>query len=122
MPVVQDHFIAHQWLRELRRSGARVLVGVYFRMRSEEAVWAGRYNEPHREMPLGQAIRELKAFCDPLGFEIFVDKKIEVSAITRIRHLPQKIGWRVSRLPAQGLVQIAADSRKIRPRTHSRTV
>lgn len=25
-------------------------------VRSEEAVWAGRYNEPHLEMTLGQAI------------------------------------------------------------------
>jgi hypothetical protein len=94
MPVVQDHFISHQWVRELRRGGARVLVGVYFRMRSEDNVWAGRYNDPHREMSLGQAIRELNALPDPLGFEIFIDKKIEANAITRIRHLPQKIGWR----------------------------
>lgn len=94
MPVVQDHFIAHQWLRELRRNGARVLVGVYFRLPSEEVVWAGRYNTPHRQMSLGQAIRELNTLPDPLGFEIFVDRKIEASGITKIRHLPQKIGWR----------------------------
>jgi hypothetical protein len=94
MPVVQDHFISHQWLRELRRGGARVLVGVYFRLPPEEIVWAGKYNDPHRQMPLGLAIRELNALPDPLGFEIFVDKKIEASAIAKIRHLPQKIGWR----------------------------
>jgi hypothetical protein len=94
MPVVHDHFISHQWLRELRRGGARVLVGVYFRLPSEEMVWAGRYHEPHRQMPLGQAIRELNALADPLGFEMFVGRKIEADSITRIRHLPQKIGWR----------------------------
>src|SRR5690349_21561568 len=94
MPVVQDHFISHQWLRELRRSGARTLVGVYFRLSPDEVVWAGRYNEPHRQVPLGLAIRELNSLADPLGFEIFIDRKIAASAITRIRHLPQKIGWR----------------------------
>jgi hypothetical protein len=94
MPVVQNHFISHQWLRELRRSGARVLVGVYLRLPSDEVVWAGKYNEPHRQMPLGQAIRELNSLGDPLGFEMFVGRKIGPGSIIRIRHLPQNIGWR----------------------------
>lgn len=94
MPVVQNHFISHQWLRELRRSGARVLVGVYFRLPSDEVVWAGKYNELHRQMPLGQAIRELNTLIDPLGFEMFICRKIEPGSISGIRHLPQKIGWR----------------------------
>lgn len=94
MPVVQDHFISHQWLRELRRSGARVLVGVYFRLPSDEIVWAGKYNAPHQRMPLGQAIRELGALPDPLGYEMFIERKIEPSEIAKVRHLPQKIGWR----------------------------
>jgi hypothetical protein len=94
MPVVQDHFISHQWLRELRRSGARVLVGVYFRLPSEETVWAGRYNTPHQRVSLGQAIRELEALADPLGYEMFIERKIKPGEITKVRHLPQKIGWR----------------------------
>ena len=94
MPVVQDHFISHQWLRELKRRGTRVLVGVYFRLPSEETVWAGRYNEPHRQMPLGDAIRTLLSLPDPLGFEMFIERKIEAGEIAKVRHLPQKIGWR----------------------------
>jgi hypothetical protein len=94
MPVVQDHFISHQWLRELKRRGARVLVGVYFRLPSEETVWAGRYNEPHKQVPLGEAIRILGSLPDPLGFEMLVERKIQPGEITKIRHLPQKIGWR----------------------------
>jgi hypothetical protein len=94
MPVVQDHFISHQWLRELKRRGARVLVGVYFRLPSEETVWIGRYNEPHRQVPLGEAIRTLLSLPDPLGFEMFVERKIEAGEIVKVRHLPQKIGWR----------------------------
>jgi hypothetical protein len=94
MPVVQDHFISHQWLRELKRRGARVLVGVYFRLPSEEIVWAGRYNEPHQQVPLGEAIRTLLSLPDPLGYEMLIERKIQPGEITRIRHLPQKIGWR----------------------------
>lgn len=94
MPVVQDHFVSHQWLRELRRNGARVLVGVYFRLPAEEIVWAGRYNKPHQRMPLGRAIGELAALSDPLGYEMFIERKIAPREITKIRHLPQKVGWR----------------------------
>jgi hypothetical protein len=70
------------------------MVGIYFRLPSEEPVWAGRYNVPHRQMPLGQAIREMTGLADPLGYEMFIERKIEASEITRVRHLPQKIGWR----------------------------
>jgi hypothetical protein len=94
MPVVQDHFISHQWLRELKRRGTRVLVGIYFRLPPEETVWAGRYNEPHRQVPLGEAIGMLLSLPDPLGFEMLIERKIEPGEIVKVRHLPQKIGWR----------------------------
>lgn len=94
MPVLQDHFISHQWLRELKRRGARVLVGVYFRLPSSETVWIGKYDEPHRQVPLGESIGILRSLPDPLGFEMFVERKIEPGEILKIRHLPQKIGWR----------------------------
>lgn len=94
MPVVRDHFISHQWLRELKRGGARTLVGVYFRLPDEELVWAGWYNEVHEQHSLGQAIRKLMTQADPLGFELFIRRKILPKEITRIRHLPQTIGWR----------------------------
>lgn len=41
MPVVQSHFISHQWIRELRRGGAKVLVGIYFRLPGTENVLGG---------------------------------------------------------------------------------
>lgn len=94
MPVLQNHFISHQWLRELKRRGARVLVGVYFRLPSDETVWAGKYNEPHQQVPLGEAIGMLRSLPDPLGFEMFIERKILPGEIARVRHLPQKVGWR----------------------------
>jgi hypothetical protein len=94
MPVVRSHFVSHQWLRELKRGGAKVMVGVYFRLPSSEIVWAGRYNEKHEQLPLGQAIKNLMSRNDPLGYEIFVERKIHADEITRIRQLSQNIGWR----------------------------
>lgn len=94
MPVIRDHFISHQWLRELKRGGARTLVGVYFRLADDEQVWSGRYNEPHEQSSLSQAIRKLMGLADPLGFELFIQRKILPKEITRIRRLPQTIGWR----------------------------
>jgi hypothetical protein len=94
MPVVQSHFISHQWLRELRRRGARVLVGVYFKLRDEESVWAGRYNEQHKELKLSEAINLLNNAENPLGFEMMIARKIAPSEIHSIRQLPQTVGWR----------------------------
>jgi len=94
MPVTANHLVSHQWLRELKRTGARQLVGIYIRVRSDEKVWAGRYNEPHQMFTLGLAIRQLNELHDPLGFEMFVCRKIEVSEIQKVRALPQVIGWR----------------------------
>ncbi len=94
MPVLQNHFISHQWMRELRRSGVRVLVGVYFRLPSSETVWAGKYYETHKRLALGEAIRKLSLLSDPLGYEFFTERKITASEVFKIRNLPQKIGWR----------------------------
>jgi len=94
MPVLQSHFISHQWIRELRRGGAKVLVGVYFRLPSSEQVWAGLYNQPHRSIVLGEAIREIRALKDPLGYEIFINRSIVRSEIHKVRAVPQGVGWR----------------------------
>lgn len=94
MPVLPDFYITHQWLRELKRSGARNFVGVYFKIPSSEMVYAGRYNRRHRFISLGEAIKEIMALTDPMGYELIIDRKIEAKEIIKIKHLPQTIGWR----------------------------
>ena len=94
MPVLQSFYISHQWLRELKRDGARSYIGVYFKLDSNTMVYAGKYHEPHRHIPLGQAIREIRSMKDPLGYELIIDRKIEAKEIGRIRNLPQHVGWR----------------------------
>lgn len=56
MPVTNDFSISHQWLRELKRSGAKTLVGVYFKIKSDEKIWFGKYFENHQFIEAGEAL------------------------------------------------------------------
>jgi hypothetical protein len=94
MPVLRNFYIAHQWLRELKRRGVKTFVGVYFKMDSKIKVYAGKFNEEHRYITLGEAIKEIQSMEDPLGYEIIIDRKIEAKEINKIKNLPQTIGWR----------------------------
>ncbi len=94
MPVTQSFYISHQWLRELKRRGVRSYVGVYFKLDSKTMVYAGKYNEKHKHIALGEAIKEIRSMQDPLGYELLIDRKIEAKEIESIRMLPQNVGWR----------------------------
>jgi hypothetical protein len=94
MPVLQNFYLSHQWLRELKRRGVRTFVGVYFKVDSKTKVFAGQYNTEHKQIELGQAIKEMQALDDPLGYEIIIDRKIEAKEIDKIKSLPQNVGWR----------------------------
>src|SRR5690242_3069614 len=56
MPVTRNVDVAHQWLREMKRWGRGVMLGVYFRLPDEEPVEAGHYNTPHVSMTAAQAV------------------------------------------------------------------
>jgi len=94
MPVFPDFYITHQWLRELKRNGVRTYIGVYFRVHSSQMVFAGKYNEAHKHITLGQAIKEIMGINDPLGYELIIARKIQPTEIKKIRNLPQVTGWR----------------------------
>ena len=94
MPVLQNFYISHQWLRELKAGGARTYIGVYFRIPDDTWVYAGIYGKPHRKLKLGQAIKEIMELENPLGYELIMTRKVMQSEIIRIKHLPQTIGWR----------------------------
>lgn len=94
MPVLQNFYLSHQWLRELKRGGVKTFVGIYFKVNSKTKVFAGKYNSEHKYIELGQAIKELQSLDDPLGYEIIIDRKIEAKEIEKIKSLPQNIGWR----------------------------
>lgn len=119
MPVTRNFQIAHQWLRELKRNGSGTIMGVYFRIPDETRVEIGHYNSLHVEMTAAEAIglvmaaeqrdpvasraadEASKAVRDqkrlpisPEGFEVRIPGPIPPSAITRIKKLPQLVGWR----------------------------
>lgn len=94
MPVLNDYLISHQWARELKRSGVRNYIAVYFKLDSDEKIWFGKYSEEHKKMPLNSAIKLFLDQEDKLGYEFFIERKIEVKEITKIRHIPKPMGWR----------------------------
>lgn len=94
MPVLPNFYVTHQWLRELKRNGVKTLVGVYFKLDNKSMVYASKYNEQHNYITLEQAIKEIKSLEDPLGYELIIERKILPSEITKIKNLPQNIGWR----------------------------
>lgn len=95
MPILPGNFhMTHQWLRELKRGGQRTIIGIYFALKSDEPVWVGRYNEPHRNMPAGEAIKILTKLADAEGWEIVVPRSIAAKEIKKTRALPQNVGWR----------------------------
>jgi hypothetical protein len=94
MPVLQNFYVSHQWLRELKSSGANTYVGVYFKLPSAEMVFAGKYGKTHRHITLGEAIKEIMSLEDPLGYELIIDRKILPEEISKVTHLPQNVGWR----------------------------
>ncbi len=94
MAVTDNFFASHQWLRELKASGVRTIVGVYFRIPDDEQVWLGHYGEVHRQMTANQAIGEVMHAESAEGFEVLVPRKVTAKEIHKIRHLPQVVGWR----------------------------
>jgi hypothetical protein len=96
MPVMKNFIVTHQWLRELRRSGQRSYWGVYFRIPDNEIVLFGHYISEHVEIPAAVAVGIIMKAEDPLGMQMLVKRRIDAEEITKIRPLPQVIGWRYS--------------------------
>lgn len=93
MPVVPNYLISHQWVRELKKRGFRVAVGVYFRIADDEKVFAGLYNSEKKLTTASQALAWLKD-NETLGYEVIIPRSINASEVRSIRSLPQGIGWR----------------------------
>lgn len=94
MPVLQSYFASHQWLRELKHSGARTIAAAYFKARTDTMVWVGRYNLDHRYVPLGHAIALIMSEADPRGWEVVFQDSIAAKAVHSFKSVPQVIGWR----------------------------
>jgi hypothetical protein len=99
LPVTRNFYVSHQWLRELKRAGARTVVAVYFRIPDREVVEVGHYNSLHATMTAAEAAALLLAAerSDPSateGYEVVIPRTIDRSEIIRVKALPQVVGWR----------------------------
>jgi hypothetical protein len=93
-PVLQNHVLSHQWLRELKRRGIRTVAAVQFRLDDDAPVAVGRYNEDHAETTAAEASRLFLTHADGLGLEVIVSGSISANNITRIYTPNQVVGWR----------------------------
>lgn len=94
MPVTDSFYVSHQWLRELKRSGQRTIVGVYFRIPDDQIVMVGHYNQNHQTLTAVEAVGVVFNAEQPEGFEVIIPRKIEAAEIQKITSLPQVMGWR----------------------------
>lgn len=94
MPVMPSYVLSHQWLRELRRGGQRLIVAVDFRIRDEEPVLVGHYRTAAAEMSAAQAVSIILHAEDARGYEILVPRSIARAELRRVRHVRQVTGWR----------------------------
>lgn len=116
LPVVQNYFVSHQWLRELGRWRNKNFVAVYFRIDDDEPVFFRYYSDEFIEMKAVEAeavfyniqfnpqITEKKKRrnrgandelpLSPLGYEAVIPRKISQKEILRVGGISQMLGWR----------------------------
>ncbi len=94
MPVLPSYYATHQWLRELKRKGHRVLVAVQFRLPDDEPVLASHYTRASVEMTAAEAVAMIAGAEDQQGYEVLVPRKILPGEIHAVRNVPQVVGWR----------------------------
>jgi len=93
-PVLQNYYLSHQWLRELKRQGIRTISAVQFRLADDTPVKVGRYNEAHLDLTAAEAVRIFMDHTDGLGLEVMIPGSIDPRAITRTYTPDQITGWR----------------------------
>ena len=93
-PVTPNYAVSHQWLRELKREGAKTLVAVVFRIDDDEPVFVRHYSQFPRAMTAAAAVGVILSQPEPLGYEVMIPRRIKRSEIVAVRHVAQKLGWR----------------------------
>ncbi|MGK8485735.1 HEAT repeat domain-containing protein [Nocardia asiatica] len=94
MPVLPSYVLSHQWLRELRRGGQRLIVAVYFRIPDDEPVLVGHYSAAGANMSAADAVSLILHAEDARGYQIVVPRSITAAELQRVRYVRQVTGWR----------------------------
>ena len=95
MPVIPDFYATHQWIRELKQyKSGNEIIAVYFKVPDEELVFCGKYNETIVKTKASDTHNKFLNLEDKMGFQTIISRKIYSTEITKIKNLPQIIGWR----------------------------
>ena len=93
-PVLQDFYRSHQWIRELRRRGIKVISAVQFRVDDDVPVSVGRFNGEHVDVTTAEAVKIFMEHDTGMGLEAIFAGSIPASWITRVYTPEQITGWR----------------------------
>ena len=96
MPVIDDYYAVHQWLRELKRFNKKNLKAVHFRVRDQEQVYFGSFSCKHRYGTAAAAAGQFRQAEDRMGFQVIIPRSIAAAEIITVRSVSQVTGWRYS--------------------------
>ncbi|MEO0323524.1 MAG: HEAT repeat domain-containing protein [Myxococcota bacterium] len=91
MPLLADHQVTYQWLRELRRWGRSRRIAVSFELPDDEEVLVGRYAEPKHSVRAAEAAAWVEEH--PWGAEVVVLSPVAPRAVRWMRDVRQDVGW-----------------------------
>lgn len=94
MPVLPNYFLSYQWLRELKRRGARTMVGIHFRVSDGEPVLVGHYGREPLPTTAAAAVRVILDAADARGFQVVLPRKVLPEEIHATRMINRVVGWR----------------------------
>lgn len=96
MPLTQDYFATHQWLRELKRQGQKTFKAVHFKLPDNEEVWFGKYGYRSDKIKVkaSEAVKLLNESEDKQGLEIIITRKILPKEIVKVVDVNKNVGWR----------------------------
>ena len=94
LPLLPDIQASYQWLRELKRRGARSYCAVHFRLPDAEPVWCHDSRAPPVAMTAAEAVRQVMTAPDPRGAQVILPRAVAAGEIHAIRRIPQLFGWR----------------------------
>jgi hypothetical protein len=93
-PVLESYTLTHQWMRELKRHGARTLAAVRIRIPDDEPVLVGHFREARRTMSAAEAVGLVRNAESPLGYEIMIPRRIAPHEIVDAFVPRRAVGWR----------------------------
>jgi len=94
MPVLKDHLVTHQWMRDLRRFRKVPKIAVQFRVPDKETVYVGRYDDEKTSVSATKASEIVSRHKAPFGLEVVIPRKIFPKEIMKFYTPPKIVGWR----------------------------